>query len=296
MLICNDGAKPAEKATSLGAVIAAACGAEVTLLGIIENPGKTDVIRDALRRGLQLLEDKQIRAELVTITGQPVEEIIKRTEAVRFDLVVIGAMRKGTAGPFWMSSKTYRIIKSIQSPVLVVVEKTTAIKRILICTGGKKYIGNAVDQAGRIARGMEAFVTLLHVMPEPPAIYARLYRSEVDAETVLNSKSELGRNLRDQRETLKSMGVAVEIKLRQGSVLPQIFEEIQHGNYDLVVTGSAMSPGRFRVYILGDVTREIVNRAGCAVLVVRAGMTASGIIPSLAGWIERIKRRSNAGT
>jgi nucleotide-binding universal stress UspA family protein len=294
ILICNDGSLPADKATHLGATIAAACNAEVTLLGIIEAPGKTERILDSLRRGLQLLNDKKVRAELVTITGQPIEEIVKRTEEVQFDLVVIGAMRKETSGPFWVSSKTYKIIKSIHPAVLVVLEKTSAIKRILICTGGRKYIENAVTLAGRIARGMHASVTLFHVMPEPPAIYAHLPRMEVSIRDVLNSKSELGRNLREQKETLESFGVPTEAKLRRGPVIQEIFREIQNGNYDLVVTGSALSRGNLRTYILGNVTREIVNRCSCAILVVRAGIKSEGIAHSLTGWIDRISRRTRA--
>lgn len=294
ILICSDGSASADKAMHLGAIIAAACAAEVTVLGIVEAPGKTDAILDALRRGLQLLEERKVHAELVTVTGQPIEEIVKRTEEIHFDLVVIGAARKETRGTYWRSSKTYKIIKSIHPPVLVVMEKTSAIRRILICTGGRRYIDTAVALAGQIARGMQASATLFHVMPEPPAIYARLHRLEVNVPAILNSKSELGRNLREQKQTLEKLGVAVEVKLRQGSVLREIFREIQEGNYDLVVTGSSLSRGSLRTYILGDVTREIVNRCNCAVLVVRAGMKTEGIVQSLTGWIDRITHHGQA--
>src|ERR1700757_4831143 len=104
-LVCSDGSAPAENAVRLGALIAAACRAEVTLLGIVESPGKTDAILDALRHGLQLFEEKKVHAELITISGEPIAEIIKRTEQTHFDLVVIGAVRKGQRGPYWISSK-----------------------------------------------------------------------------------------------------------------------------------------------------------------------------------------------
>jgi nucleotide-binding universal stress UspA family protein len=294
MLICSDGSEQAGKAIRLGALIAAACKAEVTLLGIVEAEGKSDAIMDALRRGQQLLEDKKIHAELIIKTGQPVEEIVKRTEEVHFDLVVIGATRKDTRGRFWMSSKTYKIIKSVSPPVLVVMEKTSALKRILICTGGKKYIENAIALTGEIARGMGATVTLLHVMPEPPAMYARLHRMEVNVSAILNSKSELGRNLLIQKGLLESLGVATEVRLRQGPVMEEIFREIHSGNYDLVVTGSSLNRASLRTYMLGNVTREIVNRTNCAVLVVRAGIKSEGITQSLVGWLDRVTRRTHA--
>lgn len=296
MLVCSDGSQAAENAIRLGALIAAACEAEVTLLGIVEGPGTKDAILDALRRGLQLLEEKRVHAELVTVTGEPIAEIIRRTEQTHFDLVVIGATRKGSRGLFWISSKAYKIIKSIEPPVLVVLEKGASIKRILICTGGQKYIANAVALTGQIARGMEASITIFHVMPEPPAIYARLHRLETNVETILNSKSELGRNLREQRKILEDLGVPVEVKLRQGPVLSEIYREMRGGNYDLVVTGSSLSRASLRTYILGDVTREIVNRATCAVMVVRSGITSEGILQSLTGWLDRITHHHPAKT
>lgn len=268
ILICNDGSEQAERAMHLGTVIAAGCQAEVTLLGIKETAGDSETL-DSLKRGQALLEDKKIQAELVTKSGKPIEEIIKRTHETAYDLVVIGAVRKSARGSFWMSSKTYKLIKEIRPPVLSVAGKSTTISRILICSGGKSYIDDAVHLTAEIARGVAATVTLLHVASEPPDILAHLPRMEQDTDLLLRSQSELGQNLRLEKQTLEKIGVATEVKLRHGSVLGEILQEIRGGNYDLVVTGSAPSRS-LRTYVLGDISREIVNRATCAVLVGRS--------------------------
>jgi nucleotide-binding universal stress UspA family protein len=106
-------------------------------------------------------------------------------------------------------------------------------------------------------------------MPDLPAIYAQLPMMEQTAAWLLNSQSELGVNLRHEKQTLESMGVPAEVCLRYGSVLEEVLRETRTGNYDLVVTGSALGHG-LRTYVLGDVTREIVNRADCPILVVRS--------------------------
>src|SRR5437899_12601846 len=124
MLICSDGSEQAERAIRLGAAIAAGCQAEVTLLGIIESPGQSKALLDSLKRGQTLLEDKKVRAELITKSGKPIEEIVRRTEEANYDLVVIGAVRKELRGAFWMSSKSYKIIKEIKPPVLSVAGKS----------------------------------------------------------------------------------------------------------------------------------------------------------------------------
>jgi nucleotide-binding universal stress UspA family protein len=269
ILICNDGSEQGERAMRLGAIVAGACQAEVTLLGIQESPGASQELLDSLKRGQSLLEDKKIHAELITKSGKPIEEIVKRTRETVYDLVIIGAARKESRGAFWMSSKSYKLIKEVRSPVLSVAGKTTPIiNRILICSGGKRYIDDAVLLTRTIAAGLNASVTLLHVTSEPPGILAHLPRMKQDAEFLLRSQSELAQNLRREKETLEAMGVRTEAKLRHGSVLEQVLREIREGNYDLVVTGSALSRS-FRTYVLGDITREILNRATCAVLVAR---------------------------
>src|SRR5207302_5798883 len=112
-------------------------------LGIMESTGESKTILDSLKRGQALLEDRKIHAELITKTGKPLEEIIKRTRETTFDLVVIGAVRKEARGAFWVSSKSYKIIKEISPPVLSVAGNKTTLKRLLICSGGKDYIARA---------------------------------------------------------------------------------------------------------------------------------------------------------
>lgn len=50
-----------------------------------------------------------------------------------------------------------------------------------------------------------------------------------------------------------------------------MFEEVRDGDYDLIVTGTSQARGLLRHYIMGDLTRSILNRANVPVLVARAG-------------------------
>ena len=108
-------------------------------------------------------------------------------------------------------------------------------------------------------------------MAEPPAIYADLVRLEEDVDQLLGSKSELGTNLRRQKGELERLGVSAEVRLRHGIVVDQVFEEAREGNYDLIVTGTSRARGLLRHYIMGDLTRSILNHANFPVLVARAG-------------------------
>jgi len=124
------------------------------------------------------------------------------------------------------------------------------------------------------------------VMAEPPAVYTDLIKMEEDVNLLLHSSSGLGQNLRREKEALQAMGVTAEVRLRHGLVISEVFKEIRRGDYDLVVTGSSPEGGNLRSYIMGNITREIVNRAECPVLVVRGGDEPLGLTRSLRGFFS----------
>ena len=150
------------------------------------------------------------------------------------------------------------MIKAVPAAVLVAIEDCAQIKRILVCTGGKHYIEDAVQLTGEIAKCIGASVTLLHVMAEPPAMYADLVRLEEDVDRLLESESELGVNLRGQKKSLEKIGVTAEVRVRHGIAIDQIFAELEEGHHDMIVVGSSLARGPLRHYIMGDVTRSVL--------------------------------------
>lgn len=271
ILICSDGTDPADNPTRLGGLIAAPCHSPTTLLGISEDESDEEPLRRALESEAEMLRKQGLSPELVVRSGEPIRQILAETTANEYDLAIIGARRKGSGGMYWRPAKTYEVIKAVPPPVLVAIGEVEKVERLLVCTGGKRYIDDAVQLAGEIAACTGGTVTLLHVMAEPPAIYADLVRLEEDVSRLLASDSELGRNLRGQKESLEKMGLKVEVRIRHGLALDQIFAEVREGAHDLIVTGTSQARGTFRHYIMGDLTRGILNRADCPVLVARAG-------------------------
>jgi nucleotide-binding universal stress UspA family protein len=275
ILICSDGMPAAKTAIELGASLAGPLKAQSTLLGIAEASQDELALHDTLQAQAQLLHDRGISPDVIVQSGEPVRQIVDQTSKTNYDLVVIGARWTGATGHYWRSQKTYEVIKSIQPPVLVAIGECKHLTRFLVCTGGKEFIDQAVQFTSKLAAAVKASVTLLHVMAEPPAMYADLVRLEENVDELLESKSELGTNLRRQRRELERLGVSAEIRLRHGIVIDQVFAEVREGNYDLIVTGTSQARGLLRHYIMGDLTRSILNRANCSVLVARSGKLAS---------------------
>jgi nucleotide-binding universal stress UspA family protein len=271
ILICSDGMPAADNATCIGGLLAQATGAETTLLGIAERPTDDGPLRQALESQAQTLRGDGLTPIIAMQSGDPIAEILEQTTTENYDLVVIGSRRTRTSGLYWRTEKTYEVIKAIPAPVLVAIGDCKEVKRFLVCTGGKEYIDAAVELTGKMAAAVGGTITLLHVMAEPPAIYADLVTLEEDLDRLLESGSELGRNLVRQKKELEARGVAVEVRVRHGMVIDQIMAEAGEGKHDVIVTGSSEARGALRHYIMGDVTRMIVNRANVPVLVARAG-------------------------
>ena len=286
ILICSDGKPAADNATRIGGLLAGPSHAETTLLGIAEKPSDERPLRDTLEAQAQSLRADGVAPEIVVRAGEPVRQILNQTSATNYDLVVIGSRKTEATGPYWRSEKTYEVIKAIPPPVLVAIGECNRLKRFLVCTGGKEFIEEAVQLTGKVAAAVGASVTLLHVMAEPPAIYADLVRLEEDVSRLLESGSELGLNLRRQKEELEHLGVPAEVRVRHGIVIDQVFAEVRQGDHDLIVTGSSQARGMLRHYIMGDLTRSILNRANCSVLVARSGKSKGPI--SLLASLKRL--------
>lgn len=280
VLICSDGSDPADKPVRLGGLLAGPCQARTTLLGIAELSGDEEPLRAALESEAEKLRGFGVSPELVVRTGEPIREILHQTTSEHYDLTIIGAERKGTTGLYWRAEKSYEVIKAIPSPVLLATGACETLKSFVVCTGGKNFIDAAVELTGKVAAAAGASVTLLHVMAEPPAIYADLVQLEEDVEHLLESGSELGRNLLAQKKSLEQLGVAVDVRVRHGLVLSQVFAEVNERKHDLIVTGSSLTRGPLGHYIMGDLTRSIVNRANVPVLVARAGKSSEGTRPN----------------
>src|SRR6266446_1728643 len=264
-LICSDGTPPTEAAIQLGRLLAEPLKAQIALLGIAETSSDEQSLREALQKQAGLLDGRGISLDIIVQSGEPVRQIVDQTSKTSYDLVVIGARWTGATGHYWRSEKTYEVIKSIQPPVLVAIGECKKLKRFLVCTGGKEFIEQAIQLTGKLAAALGASVTLLNVMAEAPAIYADLVQLEEDVSRLLESKSELGTNLQRQKRELERLGVSAEVRLRHGIVIDQVFEEARDGDYDLIVTGTSQARGLLRHYIMGDLTRSILNHANCPV-------------------------------
>jgi len=288
ILVCSDGSERARRALASAAIIANGTKAETTIFGIIEVKRDEPRLLAALNEESTLFREQAIKLEIVTRFGDPVAEIVRRTQETPYDLVVIGAERKGAQEFFLPATKAYSITEAITPPVLVVPVSRPVIKRILICSGGGTYIENAVRFTSTIAKDLSAEIALLTVTPRPPAMHGTIFRRQEDVAALLNSNSALARNLRTGKEIIERAGVPADVQIRHGIVIEQILAEVERRDYDLVVSGSWPVRDAWRNYAIGNVTREIVNRTDRPVLVIRSDIEPKPLAQRLRNMVKKL--------
>jgi nucleotide-binding universal stress UspA family protein len=293
ILVCSDGSERARRALASAASIAQAAKAETTIFGITEVEQDEPSLLEALREDSNVFREQNVQPEVVTKIGDPVPEIVRQTQTMVYDLVVIGAERRGAQEFFLPSTKAYAITEAIAPPVLVVPVARPVVKKILICTGGGAYIENAVRFASKLAKDLSAEITLLNVIPQPPAMHGTIFRRQEDVTALLNSNSALARNLRTEKEIIEGAGVPAVVQIRHGIVIHQILAEVERCDYDLVVSGSWPVRDAWRNYAIGNVTREIVNRTDRPVLVIRSDIKPASLPQRLRNMVKKLGEKQD---
>ncbi|HFD38276.1 MAG TPA: universal stress protein, partial [Anaerolineae bacterium] len=120
-----------------------------------------------------------------------------------------------------------------------------------------------------LACGADATATVLHVLGNLPAMYTGLEKMEETLDELLQADTELAREMRWAAQVVKAECRVSEVKLRRGVAADEILKEGREGDYDVIVLGSSRQAGGLVRALLGDLTREVAQRADRPVLIVR---------------------------
>ncbi len=271
ILVCSDGSPESAEAVVFASRIRTTEEDAFAILGIRAGGGADPELLEALREQQRILGETGLPVDLVTGTGEPVGEIEAYAEKGRCDLVVLGARRRGRGRLTTFGASTYRIVRALLPPVLVVPGAREAIRRIVIAVGGVGHIERAVQVAAPIAAGVGAHVTLLHVMAEPPVAYAPLVEHDVGPEVISSRSDALSRLLRELAARLSDRGIETDIRIHFGAIVDGIVGGARDADADLLVLGTSPAGGELRRYLLGDLARDFLREAPCPILFVRTG-------------------------
>jgi nucleotide-binding universal stress UspA family protein len=139
VLVATDFSETSDVALRYGKALAQAFGASLHIVHVVQEPFaqpwaveaygfslatlQEEWVREAKARMEQTLtpdERTSFRAELVTLLGHPVVEILKYASERNMDLVVIGTHGRGPLGHMVMGSVAERVVRKAPCPVLTV--------------------------------------------------------------------------------------------------------------------------------------------------------------------------------
>jgi nucleotide-binding universal stress UspA family protein len=149
-----------------------------------------------------------------------------------------------------------------------------AIKTILHPTDFSEHSQAAFKAACSLARGWDARLVVLHVVPSAPDILAAEMAAGHRPSEHFEADIEGYRKEMSQRlDALESPipGVRIERLLKEGHVIPTILRTAEEAGGDLIVMGTRGRRGSERA-IMGSVAREVTHKAPCEVLTMRAAL------------------------
>lgn len=269
ILLCTIGSAQRKDTLRFAAAVAGALSAEITLLGIASKKRKVEELGQNLMHDARGLREQGLPVNVRVEAGDAEAVVMDEIESSTYDMVVLGALGQKRSRRKLVDSVAVRIIEKARTSVLLVKGSRSQLSRVLICASASEYGHLAIWAGAAIACGARARATVLHVVGPMPTMYAGLEQMEETLAELLQSETEMARELKWAAQVVRAECEISELKLRRGLAADEILLEGREGDYDLIVLGSSLAGGGLVRALMGDLTREVVTRAQRPVLVVR---------------------------
>ncbi len=301
LLFATDFSACAARAQEYALFLAAACGAGLDVLHVLEfQPGMDPdfpvnqlyleqlrkeaggqldaLMRQAALRGLQ--------AKTHQVTGIPSQRITAMAKDLDADLIVLGTRGRTGLEHLLLGSTAERVVAQAPCPVLTVrlnpaqppsgrarpADAAPAIRTILAPIDFSDCSLDALEYAAQAAKQFDAAVTILHVME--PVSYS-LDFSLIHAGEARAQRERVETRLKDLTALLRREGLTAAHILRGGLPADSVLDWSREEAYDLIVMGTH---GRRGVSHLasGSVAEAVLRRAPCPVLTVKSPKFSPG--------------------
>ncbi len=139
ILVAVDGSSHAKKALDLAVGLAKTMGSHITIIYVVHariylavqeagvNTAIQNLIEDLKEYGKKVLEEAKVTAQeagvqvdTLLVRGFPAEEILKKSEAGKYDMIVIGSRGRTSAKALLLGSISDSVSHHAKCPVLIV--------------------------------------------------------------------------------------------------------------------------------------------------------------------------------
>jgi nucleotide-binding universal stress UspA family protein len=219
--------------------------------------------------------DASVLTEARVVQGAAAPEILAAATASRADLIVLGTHGRGGFERLMLGSVADKVVRKAVCPVITVpraAEEASAsarFSRIVCATDFSEGSRAALSWALAFAGTPDARLTLVHVLdwPDVPE------EGEPFASTLTEARDrwleQLRRRVHEALPAEARSGVTVEEVLATGTPYKEILQAAAERRADLIVMG-VHGRGALDLRLFGSTTSEVLRRAACSVLTVRA--------------------------
>jgi nucleotide-binding universal stress UspA family protein len=273
ILVCTNGFEGTWAAIEYGAWVAGAIDSPVKLLAIAEElaegPGTgTAPLDEMVGRATDLMRSQGVRCMTEQRAGTA-DEVIPRAASQGDYITVLGPLGRPRLKRLFLGRSIRSLLDEIQTPVVYVPRSCLPLKKMLICLGGLGFEMTAEHLGVRLGVAAGAEATLLHIAPPVDLDYPTARAEREHWRDLIDTDTLPGRNLRRGLEQARLSGLNASVKMRQGSVVDEILDELKTGGYDLICMGSGHGGHGLRHLYEPNVTDEIAEHAACPVLTAR---------------------------
>ncbi|MAU00722.1 MAG: hypothetical protein CL608_26555 [Anaerolineaceae bacterium] len=268
ILIATDGSPESDLAVRLGEAVATITNGSLTLLIVIKHETERTQAESILIRTKTLIPE-HVSLQTKIRVGQTAEEIVREVAANNHHLVIIGEESQRWLTSRLLAPTVERVISQLPCPVLVARGEIRPLRRVLVCESGRdpSLLNRLINQLSPLLRKVDK-LTALHVMSQMAAAPGvRGWELRASANELMEKHTVEGSFLESDLARLAKLNVDLEAKVRHGLVVREILDEMQSGDYDLVVIGAHQGKGWER-FLLDDLAHEIISQADRPLLVV----------------------------
>ena len=141
------------------------------------------------------------------------------------------------------------------------------MKNILVAVDFSPVTDTVLDLAFQVGLAFKSPIHVIHVAPPDPDFLGYETGPKTVRDQVARHWHEEHKKLQAYAEGFKRQGVSAKALLIQGVTVEKILEEVKNTQAELIILGSHRH-GPVHDVLLGSVSREVLKKAPCPVLVV----------------------------
>lgn len=278
ILVATDFSERSDRALARAALIAVRSAARVHLVHVVDDDQKQKIIDSETATSQQVLQEDARRLNEIdgltcttaVVLGDPFEGIVKAADAIKPDLVVLGAHRRRVLRDVFVGTTAQRTIRRTRWPVLMVnAPAEHDYASVMLATDLSEVSRKAVERLADMDLTEQKNITLMHVFDAPaqqlmmrsaltkPQMEDYLAAMQVEADQAL---ARFAATLRADRYDMISQhddtGISAEILKTAALMVADLIVVSSRGRVDL------------RKTFLGSVAEEVLRRADRDVLVI----------------------------